>query len=111
MLEFLSNTWKKWCESGIRLPYAFDPETNKPSITLMFYWITSFLSIISLMLLHTKVVEYKATGTALVFVLMAFIMYRLRKLDKVKIDVDDQSIELDNNGAEDAQKENDNETK
>lgn len=104
MLDKLQNLWTTWCEKGVKLPYAYDPETDKPSITLMFYWITSFLSIISLVLLHTKVIEYGATGMALGFVLMAFVMYRLRKLDKVKIDVDDQSIELENNGEKNEEK-------
>lgn len=98
MLEILSNLWTTWCEKGIRLPFAYDPETDKPSITLMFYWIVSFLSIVSLILLHLNLVEYKATGTSLVFLLTAFVMYRLRKLDKVKIDVEHKSFELENNG-------------
>lgn len=88
---------KRWSESGIRLPFAYDPESDKPSVTLMFFWITSFLSVVSLVLLHLKLIEYKATLMSLGFVLTAFIMYRLRKLDKVKIDLDNQSIELENN--------------
>lgn len=95
MLSNLSKFWKSLCEEGIRLPFAFDPESSQPSVTLMFYWIVSALSIASLVLLHLKYVTYTATGMSLIFVLLAFVMYRLRKLDKVKIDVDDQSIELD----------------
>jgi tellurite resistance protein TehA-like permease len=86
---------------GIHLPFAYDPESKLPSVTLGFYWIVSTLSIISLILLHIGKVTYTATGMSLVFVLLAFIMYRLRKLDKVKIDIDDQSIELDNNDEKD----------
>lgn len=95
MLSKLKDLWVKMNTEGIHLPFAFDPETKQPSVTLMFYWVTSVLSIVSLGLLHLKYVSYTATAMSLGFVLMAFIMYRLRKLDKVKIDVDDQSIELD----------------
>jgi hypothetical protein len=95
MLGNLQEFWKKLCTEGIHLPFAYDPETKEPSVTLGFYWIVAFLAIVSLILLHLKLVSYTATGMSLVFVLLAFIMYRLRKLDKVKIDVDDQSIELD----------------
>ncbi len=95
---------KNWSETGIRLPFAYDPESDKPSVTLMFFWITSFLSVVSLVLLHLKLVTYTATGMSLGFVLIAFVMYRLRKLDKVKIDLDDQSIELENDNKTEEEK-------
>lgn len=101
MFKKVNSLWSAWCEKGIKLPYAFDPETNKPSITLMFFWVTSILSIISLILLHLNLVSNIATTYSLVFIFSAFIMYRLRKLDKVKIDVENKSIELDNKGNND----------
>ena len=97
MLQFLSNLWKRWSIEGIHVPFIYDPESNSPSITLMFFWISSILSIVSLTLLHLKLVTYTATGMSLGFVLTGFVMYRLRKLDKVKLDLDDESIELENN--------------
>lgn len=96
MFKKIIEIWISCSKNGIKMPFFWDPESNKPSVTLMFFWITTFLSIISLILLHLSLVEYKATMMTLVFVLLAFIMYRLRKLDKVKIDLDDQSIELEN---------------
>lgn len=95
MLSNLQEFWKKLCTEGLHLPFAHDPESDKPSVTLGFYWIVAFLSIASLVLFHLKLVTIAATGMSLLFVLVGFIMYRLRKLDKVKIDIDDQSIELD----------------
>lgn len=100
MLTKLQEFWKKLCTEGIHLPFAFDPESNQPSVTLGFFWIVSALAIISLILLHLKLVAITATLTTVLFVLIGFIMYRLRKLDKVKIDVDDQSIELDGDNKE-----------
>ncbi len=107
MFKKLSDVWTNWCKTGIMRPYGYDPETNKPSITLMFFWITSFLSIISLILLHFALVSYLATGYSLLFVFGAFVMYRIRKLDKVKINVDEKSIELDNNEKKDENAEQD----
>lgn len=97
MLQTLSKFWKSLCEEGIRLPFAFDPESQQPSVTLMFYWIASGLSIASLVLLHLNYVALSATGMSLLFVLISFVMYRLRKLDKVKIDVKNESIDLEDN--------------
>lgn len=93
----LSDLWKRWSEEGIRLPFAHDPESGKPSVTLMFFWVTTFLSVVSLVLLHLQLIEYKATMMSLGFVLIAFVMYRLRKLDKVKVDLKNESIDLEDN--------------
>jgi len=98
----LKEVIKKWAEEGIKLPFCYDPETKSPSVTLLFYWLSGFLAVISLILLHFNKVTYTATGMSYIFVLLGFISYRLRKLDKVKIDLDDQSIELE--GKEDNEK-------
>lgn len=95
MLNRLNALWKGMCTNGIHLPFAYDPEASKPSVTLGFFWITSFLSIASLVLLHLDLVTYTATGMSLGFVLVGFVMYRLRKLDKVKIDLNDETVDLE----------------
>ena len=96
----LRDFWTSLCVEGIHLPFSFDPETNKPSITLMFFWISSTLSVASLILLHIGIVTYTATAMSLGFVLLAFVMYRMRKLDKVKINLTEKSIELGDNTIE-----------
>lgn len=95
MFQILSRFWKELCTNGIHLPFAYDPESKQPSVTLGFFWIASFLSIASLVLLHLNYVTLSATGMSLVFVLIGFVMYRLRKLDKVKIDVKNESVDLE----------------
>jgi tellurite resistance protein TehA-like permease len=95
MLNKLSYLWKRWCEKGIHLPYAYDPETKAPSITLIFYWISSALSLCSLIAFQFQKVTLQATGMCLMFVVSAYVMYRLRKLDKVKIDVKNESVDLE----------------
>lgn len=97
MLHNLSKIWTKWCREGVHLPYAYDAETNKPSITLMFFWLVSFISIISLVALHFKKDLLTGTLTSALFLVVGFVMYRLRKLDKVKIDIKNQSVDLENN--------------
>lgn len=100
MIQGLKDILKRWSEEGIKLPFAYDAESGKPSITLLFYWITWSLAVISLIVLHFGKVAISATAMSLGFVLTAFIMYRLRKLDKVKIDVKNQSVELDDDNQE-----------
>lgn len=96
-MKHLSKLWERWCEKGIHLPYAYDPETKSPSITLIFYWISSALSLASLIAFQFQKVTLQATGMCLMFVVSAYIMYRLRKLDKVDINIKDQKIDLEDN--------------
>jgi uncharacterized membrane protein len=78
---------------------AYDGATEKPSITLLAFYLGIMLSVISLILLHIDKDKYLiATGSTLLFLGMTFIFYRIRNLDKVKIDLDDRSIELEDNG-------------
>ena len=83
------------CVNGIHLPYAHDPVSGKPSITLLFPYITFVLSVISLVLLHIKPSLIVATTTTLIFWGISVVFYMLRKLSKAKFDLDDKSFELD----------------
>lgn len=101
MLQKLTHFWSKLNKEGIKLPLAADPETNKPSITLLFYWVTCFISICSLIALQFFDALLKSTLTTGLFVIIGFIMYRLRKLDKVKIDIKNESVDLEDNSEKD----------
>lgn len=101
MLKKLSTFWEKLNKTGIYLPLAHDPNTDQPSITLLFYWLTVLISIISLISLHFNHNLLQATLTSILFVVIGFITYRLRKLDKIKIDIKNQSIDLEDNSEKD----------
>lgn len=91
----------KITEEGIRFPYAYDPISKKPSITLLFAYTTFILALISTICLHFWLDTVVATGTSIAFFVITLIFYRLRKLDKAKIDFDDKSIELEGSEKED----------
>lgn len=86
---------ERWSTVGIRLPFLFDPVSNKPSITLLFTYVTFLLSIISIIVLHLKPDLVVATASTLIFWVLAVVFYLLRNLQKAKFDLDDKSIELE----------------
>ena len=95
----MKNLWKKWCEDGIRWPYLHDPVSKKPSITLLFPYITFVAAMISLILLHFWPSLILATTTSIVMWFAATIFYMMRKLSKAKFDLNSKSFELDSGDA------------
>jgi hypothetical protein len=95
MFAWLSQKWKSWSEVGIRLPFIHDSTTGKPSITLLFPYITFVLATISIILLHIKTDLAVATWTTIGFWIVSTVLYMLRRISKAKFDLDDKSIELD----------------
>ena len=95
MLQKIKDIWKSWTTNGIFLPFAHDPTTNKPSITLFFPYATFCLSTLSIVALHFKKDLAIATWTTIGFWIIATVLYMLRRITKAKFDLDDKSIELD----------------
>lgn len=87
--------WKKISEDGLRWPYVYDPVSQKPSITIMFPYITFTLALVSVILLHIWPKMILATSVSLMFWATSTIFYMVRKLNKASISLKDQSIELD----------------
>lgn len=86
---------KKICTEGMRFPYAHDTTTGKPSITLMFPYITFMLAVVSAVVLHFNVGLLMATITCIGFWVIATILYMMRRISKAKFDIDDGSFEID----------------
>jgi hypothetical protein len=105
MKEWLSKKLKEWSETGLRLPGAYDVKNGKASVTLMFAWISFFVAIISVVMGHFKQLDLSATWTAIGFWFLCTALYMLRKLQKLKFDADDKSIELDGGDDEEEKKE------
>lgn len=82
------------CTHGLKFPFAHDPVTKKPSVTLLSYYIGLYLSVGSLIHLHFKSEPIIATSATIMFWVLSYIFYRLRKLDSAKISLEDKSIEL-----------------
>jgi hypothetical protein len=81
-------------DRGFSVPIIRDPLTDQPSITLSFPYIAFFLAVYSVVKLLEQDVLYGAIAGVSLW-LMATVLYMIRKLNKVKLDIDDKEIELD----------------
>jgi amino acid permease len=83
------------CENGLRIPLAYDAASKAPSVTLLFAYITFIIACISVIANHVYDGLFVATATSVCFWVIAYVIYRMRKLDKMKINLEEKSIELD----------------
>lgn len=95
MLEQIKKFFNFSSEKGLKLPYAFDPITKKPSVTLFFAYISFIIASISLISLHFESHLLSATGMSFIFTGMMIIFYLIRSINKAKIDLDDKEIDLE----------------
>lgn len=100
-MKKLFELWDALCTKGLKFPYAFDPITSKPSITLLFPYLALLMLVPSLILLHFKPGVLAGTIATFMFWVVATIFYMIRKLHKAEIDLDDNSISLESDKDED----------
>lgn len=91
----LKELMNKWAEEGIRFPFAYDNEGGKGSATLLFYYIFSIFTFVSLIMLHFSAEYTIATCVTTMVWIVSYICYRVRKIDKFKLDIENKSIEVD----------------
>jgi len=96
----MGKLWKKWCEEGLRWPYLHDPVTKKPSVTLLFPYITFLIAMISVISLHFYPTMLVPSGVSIVFWAISVVFYMIRKLNKAKFSLSDQSLELEGDSSE-----------
>jgi hypothetical protein len=100
--------WSRWSKEGLYLPFVFDPVDKIASPTLLFFYTGFFLAAIYIMtssaLMLAKGDLLTATFMPTLMALMGFVFYRLRKLDRVRFDLNDQEIELSSNPEEKEEK-------
>ena len=114
MIARIKQFLKDACTTGIHFPFAHDPSREQPSATLMFFYISYMVANLIVMVSSTLLLikgEYLTSTVApTVMLVLGFIFYRLRNLDKVKIDLNDQEIELssEGDGSEEKDKNEDN---
>lgn len=110
-MEKIKNAIKRWSKQGMHWPFVYDPVENKPSVTLMFFYIAFTLCVsvvaVSSYILLKKDDPIQATFMPSFLMLMGFVFYRLRKLDNVKIDLDDKKIELSSQNEKEESKDDD----
>lgn len=95
MIEWLKKLKNSILERGIRLPLAYDPVSKKASITILFSWVSFWLTFASLILLHKIEGILPATAMSMLFWVIATVFYLIRNIQKAKIDLDDKSIDLE----------------
>lgn len=78
----------------LKLPLMFDPVSNKPSVTLMFPYLSFIVLLIGTCLLLKQNVMQGTIAAGIIWFLSTC-FYLLRKLNKINIDVDDKKLELD----------------
>jgi hypothetical protein len=99
MIQKIKDFLKISAERGMNLPMAYDAAKGGPSITLLIFYIAMIMTAGSLTAFHfLPDTLLQPALLTLTFLAMAFVFYRLRNLDKVKLDLDDRSIELDGGG-------------
>ena len=100
-LSKIKEQFKEWNQVGMRIPVASDNGT--PSITMLFTYVSFLAVLLSLIYLHVYPDKPVPTLISILAWSISLFIYRMRRIDKLKFDLDDKSFEVD---AED-----DNETK
>lgn len=99
MLKKLSEHWSRWSTKGMEWPFVHDPVKGKPSVTLLFFYITFCLTTLAISASSTMLIikgsYLQATMMPMLAWFSAFVFYRLRRLDSVKINLAEKSVELD----------------
>ena len=101
-MNWLKTLLSSWSENGIKFFYAFDGSTGQKSVTLFFAYITFWLAVFGSVVLYFNTELITATATSIIFWCIAVVFYRLKKLDSLKIDLDDKEIQL--NGSDEDEK-------
>lgn len=100
----------KWIEEnrdyGITVFLAYDPISEKASITLFMSYISFLLSIISLGMLHFNEKLLMATGMSFLLTFMMVIFYLIRSINKANINFKERSVSLESNETNDLNKQN-----
>lgn len=93
---------EEWDTKGVSVPLMYDPVADKASITILFPYISFWMTCVSLVALHFYPAMWPATIGCGSLWLVSMILYMIRKLSKAKIDFDDKTLELSNDSAEDS---------
>lgn len=95
MKAWIKNAIENGCKVGIPFPTAREEPDGQPSFTLFVAWISFMIAAMSVIDLHIRPAHLVATGTAIFFWLLAMVFYRIRNLQKAKIDLSKREVELD----------------
>lgn len=99
MLDKIKQIFEFSSKNGLFLPSAYDADKGGPSVSLLFSHIANLVAIFSIIYL---VIKDTTTGTiaAMIYASLMIVFYLMRRLTKVKFDLDDKEIDLENNETE-----------
>lgn len=96
--------WEKWVKRGMYWPFVHDPVKGKPSVTLMFFYLgffCAFTSVCASSILMMVGGDYiKSTIMPMIVLFSTFVFYRMRRLDSVKINLQEKSLNLSSSNNE-----------
>ena len=81
---------------GVTVFLAYDPISQKPSITLLMAYVSFLLAVGSTILLHAQSL-LMGTIASITLATITTIFYLIRSLNKAKINLEEKSFELENN--------------
>ena len=96
MLDKIKAFFEFASTNGLWLPAAFDSQSKGPSVSLLFSHIANSVAIVAIIYLTYKD-TMAGTIAAMLYASLMIAFYLLRKLTKVKFDLDEKSLDLENN--------------
>lgn len=93
MLNRIKKLFEFSSKNGLYLPAAFNAETGKPSVTLLFTHIANTVAIIAIGILTYKDINL-GTIAAICYSIVTMLLYLMRRVTKFKFDADDREIEV-----------------
>lgn len=94
MIDRLFKAIERWNQKGMFWPFVHDPTTKKPSVTLLFVYVTFLIAAGSVIASHFELRFIPATLISIMFWVLAMVFYRLRRIDQASIDLKNDSISL-----------------
>lgn len=92
MIKYINGILTKLADKGLPLPTAYDNNSGKGSVTLLFAYLSFFTAIgCTIYITYKSPLEGGITAVSLAIVYS--VLYRLRKLDKISISK--ESIQID----------------
>jgi hypothetical protein len=105
MLTKIKNYFLRCNKTGFYVPYFHDPVSDSPSITITFAYVAFVLACVSVVRLHFDSTNLSAAWTSIGFWASATVLYMIRKINKLNIDVDDRKLSINDDSTEDQPKE------
>lgn len=94
IIQYISDKFKQWNSEGINVPLANDGH-GKPSITLLFTYISFIAVLLSIIYIHVFPDKLSPTSMTITTWVISLVLYKMRMIDKMKFSAKDQSFELD----------------